>query len=67
MILVPSKGAESWRELLADPEKHWREGCSAHTLATAWEGTRGFPEAVSKLLATAPALDGALDIMMPRL
>jgi hypothetical protein len=58
LILVPSKGVESWRELVADPNKHWREGCSAHALATSWEGARGFPEEISNLLGTAPALAG---------
>lgn len=56
MILVPSKGAESWRDLLADKEKHWREGYSAHAVATTWEGARGFPEEISNLFGTAPAL-----------
>jgi hypothetical protein len=34
MILIPSKGVDSWRELLARPDKHWREGNSAQSLAT---------------------------------
>jgi hypothetical protein len=58
MILVPSKGPESWRELLADPEKHWREGKSAQALATAWERASGFPDEISKLFATVPTLAG---------
>lgn len=58
MILVPSKGPESWRQLLADPEKHWREGYSAHALATSWEAARGFPHEIATLLGTAPALAG---------
>ena len=35
--LVPSKGPESWRPLLAKPDLHWRRGYSARTLTHAWE------------------------------
>jgi len=28
-IYVPTKNAESWRECLADPQKHWKDGYSA--------------------------------------
>jgi hypothetical protein len=49
-ILVPSRGAEDWRRLLADPEKHWRRGYSAFELATRWEGSDGFPPEIASLL-----------------
>ena len=42
-IYVPSIGAESWQALLADPEKHWRVGYSARTLAHAWQSSSGLP------------------------
>jgi hypothetical protein len=32
-ILIPSRGAEDWQRLLAEPEKHWRSGYSAKALA----------------------------------
>ena len=40
-ILVPSNGAECWKRLLADPEKHWAKGYSAPTLAHCREGAPG--------------------------
>lgn len=45
-IFVPARGTEDWRDLLADPAKHWREGYSAHALATTWQRAQGFPKAV---------------------
>ena len=55
MFLVPTSGVDDWKELLADPDKHWREGYSAHALATRWQSTRGFPPEIATLLATQPA------------
>lgn len=46
---VPTKGISSWRELLADREKHWKDGYSAKALAMAWEGINGFPKEVQRL------------------
>lgn len=47
---VPTIHADSWRALLADPEKHWRESYSAHSMAHSWEGAKGFPKAIKKAL-----------------
>lgn len=33
-IFVPSRGADDWRQCLADPEKQWRDGYSAKCLAS---------------------------------
>lgn len=49
LIYVPTKGASSWRELLADPNKHWKDGYSAKELAMAWEGVSGFPKEVKQI------------------
>lgn len=49
-IYVPSSGVEDWRQLLANPQKHWQVGYSARTLAHAWESSNGFPPEVSSLL-----------------
>ena len=54
----PTQGPESWRQWLADPERHWREGYSAWTLAHCWEAASGFPSEISALLATDPQLAG---------
>jgi len=51
-IYVPSKGPEDWRALLADPEKHWKTGCSAKALAHCWEEASGFPKSVGNVFAT---------------
>jgi hypothetical protein len=46
---IPTSGAEDWRQLLADPNKHWRSGFSARSLAYAWETAKGFPPEVLRL------------------
>lgn len=42
-ILVPTRGTEDWRLLLADPEKHWKHGYSAMAVAQCWETANGLP------------------------
>ncbi len=44
---LPAESAEDWRRLLADPEKHWRDGYSAKALATTWQAAHGFPTEVA--------------------
>lgn len=55
-ILLPSNGASSWRQLLADPEKHWVRGASAFETAVSWEAAqateRGLPDPIANLLDT---------------
>lgn len=48
MILVPSAGPGDWKRLLADPEKHWRDGYSAKSAAESWE-RGGLPPEVAAL------------------
>ncbi|MFX0199000.1 MAG: DUF6946 family protein [Candidatus Hodarchaeota archaeon] len=50
-IFVPTTSPEDWRELLADPETHWRTGFSAKALAFCWEEAEGFPPEVCRLLS----------------
>lgn len=50
-ILIPSRGAEDWQRLLAEPEKHWRSGYSAKALAHCWEAADGFPPSVQAIFA----------------
>jgi hypothetical protein len=38
---LPSKGPESWKELLAEPDKHWKTGYSARSIAYCWEEAHG--------------------------
>lgn len=43
-IYVPTKNVDSWKELLLDPEKQWKTGFSARTIAHCWEDQEnGFP------------------------
>ena len=53
-IHTPSAGTSSWRELLADPDLHWKRGASAMELAVSWElagrTERGLPLEVAEVL-----------------
>ena len=56
MILIPTNSPNDWRHLLADPQKHWRKGYSAMSLAYCWEAAKGFPIRVKQALSKCPAL-----------
>lgn len=45
-ILVPTKNVESWKELLADREKHWRKEYSAMETALSWENKGDIPKEI---------------------
>jgi hypothetical protein len=45
-ILHFTAGPQDWQTLLADPQKHWRTGFSARTLAHCWEAAQGLPPEV---------------------
>lgn len=47
-ILTPTTNAESWRALLADPEKQWKKGYSAQSAAESWEKANGIPKEILK-------------------
>ena len=49
-IYFPSDGLAGWQRLLADPEKHWRAGYSAMTLATCWEAAQGLPREIATMV-----------------
>lgn len=57
-ILQFTKGPQDWQALLADPQKHWRVGYSARTLAHCWEEAQGLPPEVQ--LAFASSKDSLL-------
>jgi len=48
-ILVPTQSYEDWRRLLARPDRHWKPGFSAMTLARSWEAAGGFPPEVDAI------------------
>jgi len=56
-IYIPTESYENWQRLLAKPDRHWKEGYSAMTVARAWEeaGPIGFPPEVSRILGSAGA------------
>ncbi|MDD4379102.1 MAG: hypothetical protein PHN83_04075 [Dysgonamonadaceae bacterium] len=58
-IYIPSKGPGSWKELLAQPEKQWKTGFSAKTMAYCWEDQNGFPKEFYK-----PLKDSGLNLDM---
>jgi hypothetical protein len=49
-IYIPAQEPEDWKQLLADPEKQWKEGYSAHALAHCWQNADGLPEEVHAVL-----------------
>lgn len=51
-ILHFTSGPQDWQALLADPQKHWRTGFSARTLAHCWEAAEGLPAEVQAVFAT---------------
>jgi hypothetical protein len=66
MILVPAASLVNWRSLLADPEKHWKPGYSAHALASRWHGLDTFPAEIATLLSQDPLTrDAALMLAIP--
>jgi len=46
---ISSKGPESWKDFLAEPDKQWKSGYSAKSLAYCWEEAQGFPKNVLKV------------------
>jgi hypothetical protein len=57
-IYVPATSTEQWTPLLAEPEKHWRTGFSARTLAHSWQEADGFPTEVLAAFRSSPELAG---------
>ena len=55
-ILIPTKSAEAWRSLLADPIKQWKIGFSAYATAKCWEEAKGLPLEVAQILGSESVL-----------
>jgi hypothetical protein len=62
-LFVPTMGPSDWRRLLADSDKHWKEGYSAYESAVAWEAARksdrGLPSELAAILDSHPSFSGA--------
>lgn len=48
-VYVPSGGPSAWQQILAAPEKQWRTGFSARTLAHSWEASNGLPTEIARM------------------
>ncbi len=56
-VLVPAVSPEDWQRLLAEPDKHWRRGYSAHAIAHCWQEADGFPEEIAGVLSRCPRFE----------
>jgi len=63
-ILIPASGPEDWKRFLADPDKQWKKGYSARSLAYCWHEAQGIPNEVTTALAHVPALAGLKPIFI---
>ncbi len=57
-IFIPADTPEDWQKLLADPEKHWKKGYSARSLAYCWQEAKGIPIDIEKILLNHPPFKG---------
>lgn len=65
-IYIPAKTADQWAQFLAEPEKRWKTGFSARTLAYSWQEANGFPSEVHQALASyEPLADIKLLLALP--
>lgn len=48
-LYIETKGPDSWKEFLTEPDKQWKIGYSAKTLAYSWESANGFPKTIQKV------------------
>jgi hypothetical protein len=64
-ILAFTSGPQDWQALLAQPEKQWRTGFSARTLAHSWEAVDGFPPEIANTLSRSddPLLAGIAPLL----
>jgi hypothetical protein len=52
-IFIPADSPDEWRRFLASPERQWRDGYSAKSLAFSWHTAANFPPEITQLFATA--------------
>lgn len=53
-IFIPTKDAESWKDFLADKNKHWKEEFSAMETALSWEKAKDMPKEIKKIISANP-------------
>ena len=57
-ILIPTSCADDWKQLLKDPEKQWKTGYSARTIAYCWQDADGMPPEITLVLSQEASLKG---------
>lgn len=62
-ILIPASSPEDWKGFLAEPDKQWRRGYSARSLAYCWQEADGIPQEVLSVLGQVPSLQGLTTIL----
>jgi Domain of unknown function (DUF6946) len=58
-ILIPTENAESWKPFLAEPEKQWKDGYSAKSVAVSWEKNRDIPIEIKEAMNKSEILKDA--------
>jgi len=48
-FFIPANSPEDWKQLLADPDKQWKTGYSAKSLAYCWQKTNDFPRSIKSV------------------
>jgi len=50
-IFIPATKPEDWQQFLAEPEKQWKTGFSARSMAYCWQEANGIPHDVMTVLS----------------
>ena len=53
-IFIPATKPDDWKQLLADPEKQWKKGFSARSLAYCWQEANDIPKKIKEVLSKVP-------------
>ena len=48
-FFIPANSPEDWKKLLADPDKQWKTGYSAKSLAYSWQKREDFPRSIKRV------------------
>lgn len=55
-ILIPASSPDDWKQFLAEPEKQWKSGYSARSLAYCWQESGEMPSEVVSVLEQDPTI-----------
>lgn len=62
-IFMPTTSPEDWKQFLSDPEKHWKSGYSAKSMAYCWQEAGEIPPDIIEVLKSIPQLNGLKTIL----